>query len=282
MSADVIPFDFEEQAVRVVMRGDDPWFVAADVCRVLEIGNPSDAVSRLDNDERQKINLNTLDTIEGIRGNPNATIINESGLYALVLTSRKEQARRFRKWITAEVLPAIRRTGRYDHPGIDQPATGGGLDDSTSRDAELWLSMIREARLLGGTKAGRSMWARSPLPPLLLATAGQALTVSPAEGQACLDHLLNGLAHHLDGGFAHTDVALAPLGLRMVQSGLFVANAHPGILHLYRDTPWCDGRHRSALMALPGVEIHAGTLTIARQSVRGIVVPGMLLREVAA
>lgn len=61
MSAEVIPFDFEEQAVRVVMRDNEPWFVAADICRVLEVANATDAVKRLDEDEV------TLDTIEGDR-----------------------------------------------------------------------------------------------------------------------------------------------------------------------------------------------------------------------
>ncbi|REF69737.1 MULTISPECIES: BRO-N domain-containing protein [Paracoccus] len=117
MTAAIIPFDFEEQAVRVVMRDDAPWFVAADVCRVLEHSNPTVAISRLEADEIQTVNLNTLNSSEGIRGNPNATIINESGLYALILTSRKPAAKRFRKWVTAEVLPALRSQGRYELPG---------------------------------------------------------------------------------------------------------------------------------------------------------------------
>lgn len=115
MTAEIIPFDFEEHAVRVIMRGADPWFVAADVCRVLEIGNPSDVVARLDSDERM-----TLDTIEGQAGQRGGArrinVISESGLYAVILTSRKESARRFRKWVTAEVLPALRTHGRYEMP----------------------------------------------------------------------------------------------------------------------------------------------------------------------
>ena len=117
MSAEIIPFDFEEQAVRVVMRDEEPWFVAADICRVLEIQNPTMAVKGLDEDEF------TLSTIEGSHRPTN--LINESGLYALVLTSRKEAAKRFRKWITSEVLPAIRRTGRYEHPGLPEAAPSG-------------------------------------------------------------------------------------------------------------------------------------------------------------
>ena len=124
MSAEIIPFDFEEQAVRVVMRGEDPWFVAADVCRVLEHSNTSVAVSRLDDDERDTIDLNTLNTAEGIRGNPNASIINESGLYALVLTSRKEQAKRFRKQ-QAQQMAKLAKTGGAGARDIAQAVTAG-------------------------------------------------------------------------------------------------------------------------------------------------------------
>ena len=88
----------------------EPWFVLADVCRVLEVGNPSDAARRLDEDEKA-----TLDNIEGRPGHgaQSFAIISESGLYSLILTSRKLAAKRFKKWVTAEVLPSIRKTDRY-------------------------------------------------------------------------------------------------------------------------------------------------------------------------
>ena len=104
---------------RTIMRGGEPWFVLADVCRALEIGNPSDAARRLDDDEKA-----TLDNVEGRPGQGARvfTVINESGLYALILTSRKEGARRFKKWVTSVVLPSIRKTGGYpapaDHPRL--------------------------------------------------------------------------------------------------------------------------------------------------------------------
>ena len=97
--------------VRSINRNGEPWFVAADVCRVLEIGNPSQALSRLDEDERNTLILN-----EGNRGNPNMTIVNEPGLYALVLGSRKPEAKAFKRWITHEVIPAIRQHGGYLTP----------------------------------------------------------------------------------------------------------------------------------------------------------------------
>lgn len=84
-----------------------PWFVAADVCRALEIRNPRQAVSRLDDDEK---GVGSSDTLGGRQ---QVTIINESGLYSLILRSRKESAKRFKKWVTAIVLPTIRTHGGY-------------------------------------------------------------------------------------------------------------------------------------------------------------------------
>ena len=94
--------------VRTVELDGEPWFIAADVCRALEIGNSRQALTRLDEDEKNTVILN-----DGIPGNPNMTIINEAGLYALVLSSRKPEAKSFKRWVTHEVLPTIRRHGLY-------------------------------------------------------------------------------------------------------------------------------------------------------------------------
>ncbi|MFC3229369.1 Bro-N domain-containing protein [Marinibaculum pumilum] len=108
------PFHFEGMPVRIWDASGEPWFVLVDVCRVLEIGNTTMAARALDPDEK-----NTLNITDGNRGNPNRTIINESGLYSLILTSRKPAAKRFKKWVTAEVLPSIRKTGSYGAPALD-------------------------------------------------------------------------------------------------------------------------------------------------------------------
>lgn len=94
----------ETWRVRVVMVDGEPWFVARDVCECLEIENPTVAVQRLDEDERAKFNL-------GRQGETN--IVSEAGLYSLIMTSRKPEAKRFKRWVTHEVLPAIRQTGQY-------------------------------------------------------------------------------------------------------------------------------------------------------------------------
>lgn len=90
--------------VRTVMVSDGPWFVAVDVCKALELSNPTVAVSRLDEDERSKFNL-------GRQGE--GTIVSEAGLYSLILGSRKPEAKAFKRWITHDVIPAIRKTGGY-------------------------------------------------------------------------------------------------------------------------------------------------------------------------
>ncbi|MFN4328317.1 MAG: Bro-N domain-containing protein [Limnobacter sp.] len=103
-----IPFNFNSTEVRIVMRDGQPWFVAQDVCKALGYVNTSDAVTtHLDTDERYSQSLE--------RGG-NQVLINESGLYALVLRSRKPEARKFAKWVTSEVLPSIRTSGQYQKP----------------------------------------------------------------------------------------------------------------------------------------------------------------------
>jgi anti-repressor protein len=102
------PFNFDSYQVRVIDQDGEPWFVAADVCDALEVTNTGQAMTRLDRDERSTIILN-----DGTPGNPLYVIINESGLYSLILTSRKPEAKRFKKWVVGEVLPSIRKTGSY-------------------------------------------------------------------------------------------------------------------------------------------------------------------------
>jgi prophage antirepressor-like protein len=100
-------FKFKSNQVRVILIEGQLWFVAKDVCEVLEVGNPSRALMRLDDDEKGITSSNTLG------GGQNLSVISESGFYSLVLSSRKPQARPFKKWVTSQVLPTIHRTGSY-------------------------------------------------------------------------------------------------------------------------------------------------------------------------
>ena len=109
MNTEIQRFDFKGAALRTLTdENGEPWFVAKDVCDVLELSNVSQTLARLDDDEKSSITLN-----DGTPGNPNRAIVSESGLYALVLASRKPEAHEFKRWVTHEVLPQIHRTGGY-------------------------------------------------------------------------------------------------------------------------------------------------------------------------
>lgn len=101
-------FNPSNQPIRVEMIDNEPWFVAKDVCQALTISNHNDAISRLDDDEK---GVATADTLGGKQS---LNIVNESGLYNLIFQSRKPEAKAFRKWVTGEVLPTLRKTGRYE------------------------------------------------------------------------------------------------------------------------------------------------------------------------
>ena len=104
--------DEEFGDIRTITINSEPWFAAVDVCRALEIKNVSDALKRLDDDERMTIDL--TDSHSGQRGGAQSMIfVNEPGLYSLVLSSRKPGAKRFKRWITHDVIPALRKTGSY-------------------------------------------------------------------------------------------------------------------------------------------------------------------------
>lgn len=157
----ITPFLFEGEAmVRVLDRDGAPWFVAADVCRVVGTRDASEAVEKLDDDERAMFNIGPQgDTPGSIRGNPSVWIISEGGLYTLILRSRDATkpgtvAHRFRKWVTAEVLPSIRQTGQYQAPAaVDEdaePQTPDGLK----------LRKVNTATRCFGERAGAQLWAK--------------------------------------------------------------------------------------------------------------------------
>lgn len=127
-SPSLIHAAFGEFDVRIVMVKGEPWWYAVDVCKVLDIGNASQAVSYLDDDERSTLISN--------EGGQQRTVnaINESGLYSLIFKSRKPEAKRFRKWVTSEVLPSIRKTGTYSlrSPRVDQEVRRLKIDAETA------------------------------------------------------------------------------------------------------------------------------------------------------
>jgi len=124
--------------VRTVLKDGEPWFVAADVCRALEIGDTHKAVERLDDDEKGRSLIPTLG------GEQELLVVNEPGLYTLVLGSRKPEARAFKRWITHEVIPSIRKHGGYLTP----PTIAELLENpDTIVELALTLKAEREKRL---------------------------------------------------------------------------------------------------------------------------------------
>ncbi|OLO05286.1 BRO-N domain-containing protein [Salinicola socius] len=116
-AAAVIPFQFEALEVRTLLIDDQPWFVAMDVAAVLLYSDSQAMTRKLEEDEIQNRQIVGF-------GNRGATLINESGLYSAILRSRKAEAKRFKKWVTAEVLPTIRKTGGYQAETIGGETIG--------------------------------------------------------------------------------------------------------------------------------------------------------------
>lgn len=100
--------------IRVIERDGEPWFVAKDVCDCLDYPDASDACRKLDDDEKHVISTCEFETaLNAVFGNRGALLVSESGLYSLVLSSRKPEAKQFKRWVTHEVIPSIRKTGAY-------------------------------------------------------------------------------------------------------------------------------------------------------------------------
>lgn len=135
---DLLVFGFEGQDVRVVDQAGESWWVLKDVCDALGLSNPTIVASRLEEDERAKFGLGR----QGL-----ATIINESGLYNVILRSDKPEAKRFKKWITSEVLPSIRKRGGYLSPAVDftDPATVQKILDGWKADRAKLIEMEPKA-----------------------------------------------------------------------------------------------------------------------------------------
>ena len=131
---EIIPFGYDDQLVRTVVIDGMPWFVAKDVCEALELSDVSMSVAKLDDDEKlvQKLFVSGQ--------NRDMIIVNESGLYTLIMRSNKPEARSFRKWVTSEVLPSIRATGQYTMPQLVEnrlAAMEKMLVDNASRGEEI-------------------------------------------------------------------------------------------------------------------------------------------------
>ena len=147
--SNIVAFDFESHNVRVVVGHDgEPWFVAADVCSALSLPDTHKAVGRLDDDEKDR---NSIPTPGGMQ---EMTVVSESGLFNLVLGSRKPEAKRFKRWVTHEVLPSIRKTGSYAAPG-----SVAALPAPTQDRVHAILMIGEAVAKVPGVKAGIAMAA---------------------------------------------------------------------------------------------------------------------------
>lgn len=155
--------------IRVIMKENEPWFVANDACRILAIANPRDALNRLDNDERDVVLTDTLG------GKQELNVVNEPGLYTLVLGSRKPEAKNFKRWLTHEVIPSIRKTGTYSITGeksknqFKKQEVEAKLNNSRARLAQVWLKIaervnIPEYKQIMSAKAAETLAGQAILP----------------------------------------------------------------------------------------------------------------------
>lgn len=133
----IFDYHYHGNTVRTVERDGEPWFVLKDVCAVLGIGNSRMVFDRLDDDEK---GVSQIDTLGGLQ---NMSIINESGLYNVILRSDKPEAKPFRKWVTSEVLPTIRKTGGYGQKTLS-PVEMFSLQAQINVEQERRLKAVEE------------------------------------------------------------------------------------------------------------------------------------------
>lgn len=141
MKNNIVAFKYEEQQVRTIEKNGEPWFVGKDVAEILGYTNPRKAI--IDHVDDEDKGVTKCDTLGGAQ---ELTIINESGLYSLILSSKLPTAKEFKHWVTSEVLPSIRKTGEYKIT----PAQQNRLDimerNSRAREASLWLRISAQVK----------------------------------------------------------------------------------------------------------------------------------------
>lgn len=183
MGHHINPLLFEgEYLVRQVMKGDELWFVAPDVCRILGVKNVSDAVERLDDDEKGIVNIDTPGGEQAVNA------VSEPGIYRLLFTSRKPIAERMKRWLAHEVIPSIRKTGSYHTEGDILPAgvvESRRFPDWPMEELRTKRGVVDMYRMLYGCMAAQwiSPQMGFPSPPLELVEHGRqyVMTLAPNE-----------------------------------------------------------------------------------------------------
>lgn len=147
----LIPFEYSGHAVRVIEQGGEPWFVAKDVCAILGLTDVSMSLRSLDDDEKGTSIIGTPG------GSQKTMIVNEPGLYSLILRSRKPEAKTFKRWITHEVIPQIRKTGSYTAKVPQTYADALQLAADQARELEAAKPKIEFADAVMGSKQAIEM-----------------------------------------------------------------------------------------------------------------------------
>ena len=165
-------FSYEGSEIRTVQISGEPWWVLKDICDVLELSNPSVIADRLDEDEKAKVEPKQY---LGSRSNEPATVISESGLYNVILLSRKPEAKKFKRWVTHEVLPTIRKHGAY--------VTPAKLEELMN-DPDSWIKVLTALKEERAAKERLQLEATENKPKVIFADA-----VSVSEGTILIGEL---------------------------------------------------------------------------------------------
>ncbi len=206
VSGQLAVYNFETFPVRVTDREGNPWFVAHDVCKAIRINNSRMAVARLDDDERADVSLTDVSSMQKRKYN----IVSESGLYALILRSDKPEARKFRKWVTGEVLPAIRRQGFYEACEATVP--------SAPEKKPLIQTVVDMLRSLN-----ERITAREDIPPHILKYAWNLANVSRDAG--IRNQAFNLMRERTD----RTEMELAAMFIEEISGAIDGAKPLPGM-----------------------------------------------------
>ena len=249
-----VPYLFDGAPVRIVLREGEPWFVAKDIAVTLGYRDAPTLTRNLDHEDKGTHNLCTPGGLQKL------SIVNEAGLYVAIFASRRPTARAFKRWVTSEVLPSIRKTGRYATPSAPDPEAALASQ----------IRLVELALQIKGPDAAKDLWRQLALPGF--DTVMGAPPPQPVVAQAPWDCLATLMAYRLPTGTVaelladlqspmadvfHADAAkiLSQLGLRIEprrRAAVAISNTSPRLEAVYHGTVWARRGWRQALLALPG------------------------------
>ena len=273
-ATNIIPFAFEDRLVRAVHKNDEPWLVGKDVCEILRIKDYHQALERLDDDERGGCSVPTPS------GEQIMIIVSEPGVYRLIFTSRRPEAERFKRWLAHEVLPAIRKTGRFEARQPGEEPVILPVTTETAREIEIKLAMVNTAARIFGAERARAVWREQGLSPVPVPAPG-----GDYEALECLEHIFS--AQHEgqmvirllraamdDDKDAAAALKRGGLWAEPDRDGFVVANRHGDLSKLFEDTAWRDNRWCYVLRRLPGALREKARRFVAGETSRGVFIPG--------